>query len=220
MAIACKEDFVKTCSKCRESKPLDQFGRRSNSPDGIDYYCRDCCRERRQQDAERARERSRRWRQENPDRAREGYRRYRQENLEARREADRRYRQENPDRERVRSRERRQHDPEYCREVDRRKRERYRTAVFDHYGWTCACPGCGSVNDITIDHVNGGGKEHRAEIGKDFYGWLVRNGFPDGFQTLCRACNRSKGDGERCRLGHAPDLALSVTSLPSEGKSR
>ncbi len=35
------------------------------------------------------------------------------------------------------------------------------------------------------------------------YRWLIRNGFPEGFQTLCMPCNSSKRDGDRCRLGHA-----------------
>jgi len=32
--------------------------------------------------------------------------------------------------------------------------------------------------------------------------WLVKNGFPEGFQTLCRPCNVSKKRGTRCRLKH------------------
>jgi len=35
--------------------------------------------------------------------------------------------------------------------------------------------------------------------------WLIKNGFPEGFQTLCRPCNGSKGDGDRCKLNHGQD---------------
>ncbi len=131
------------------------------------------------------RERSRRWYEENRDRTRGRMR-----------EARHRWRAANPDRD---------------REHDRRKRLRLRTAVFDHYGWACAC--CGAAGDLTIDHVNGDGREHRIELFGDrdaasssMYRWLVRNGFPGGFQTLCHACNMSKGRGERCRLDHADAL--------------
>ena len=91
---------------------------------------------------------------------------------------------------------------------ERLRQIRNRAAVFGHYGEACAC--CGASSGLTIDHANGGGKEHRAEIGGGstaMYRWLVRNGFPDGFQTLCRPCNISKSDGARCRLYHAPDGA-------------
>jgi hypothetical protein len=80
---------------------------------------------------------------------------------------------------------------------------RLRVVVFQHYGWTCAC--CGSSDRLTIDHVNGDGREHRKQIGtssRHYYRWLVANGFPDGFQTLCLPCNNSKRSGDRCRLDH------------------
>jgi hypothetical protein len=35
-----------------------------------------------------------------------------------------------------------------------------------------------------------------------FYRWLVRQGFPDGYQALCNSCNLSKGPSERCSLDH------------------
>jgi hypothetical protein len=58
--------------------------------------------------------------------------------------------------------------------------------------------------------VDGRGTEHRKEVlgrtstaGSQFYLWLIRNGFPDGFQTLCMPCNQSKAKGARCRIDHA-----------------
>lgn len=81
-----------------------------------------------------------------------------------------------------------------------------RTLVFNHYGWSCKC--CGSNKQPTIDHVDGGGKEHRKELsghntsGAPVWRWLIRNGFPDGFQTLCKPCNTSKGTGPACRINH------------------
>ena len=147
-------------------------------------------------------ERSRAWRARNPAHARE-----------LKREQDAR---------------RLERDPDYFRRYAAANREAYRGAVrklyadrrqqvFDHYGWTCAC--CGTAKRPSIDHKAGNGAEHRRELGaagkqassRQVYIWLVRNGFPPGFQTLCVPCNVSKADGESCRLhaggdAHATDV--------------
>lgn len=73
-----------------------------------------------------------------------------------------------------------------------------REQVFGHYGQACSC--CGAVKGLTIDHINGDGKAHRGELQGDFYAWLIRNGFPPGFQVLCIPCNSSKGDGLVCKM--------------------
>lgn len=83
------------------------------------------------------------------------------------------------------------------------KKRKIRERIFAHYGTSCAC--CGTADNLTIDHINGDGKQHREEIGKDgnaFYVWLINNGFPGGFQVLCRPCNASKNDGDHCRIIH------------------
>ena len=93
--------------------------------------------------------------------------------------------------------------PEKRRAERRRRRHRHREKVFARYGTSCAC--CGATEDLTIDHVNGDGAEHRAALGnRDIYGWLVVNGFPPGFQTLCGPCNRSKARGPACTIDHHP----------------
>ncbi len=87
----------------------------------------------------------------------------------------------------------------------KRRRHRQRNQVFAHYGRSCAC--CRAREGLTIDHVHGNGAEQRAELGPKgvgvhFYHWLVVNGFPPGYQTLCGPCNQSKGRGPACRLDH------------------
>lgn len=44
-------------------------------------------------------------------------------------------------------------------------------------------------------HVNGGGKQHRLEVGfgQVFYRWLKKNDYPEGYQVLCHNCNLAKG---------------------------
>ena len=101
--------------------------------------------------------------------------------------------------------------PEAVKERVRRWEQHLRPTVFAHYGSICAC--CGTTEDLTIDHIDGGGDAHRKELfgnsrkaGGKFYAWLIRNGFPGGFQTLCHPCNGSKREGERCKLTHSADV--------------
>jgi len=55
---------------------------------------------------------------------------------------------------------------------------------------------------LVIDHINGGGNQHRKEIkrsGSDsFYRWIRDNNYPDGFQILCANCNMAKGKDGVC----------------------
>jgi hypothetical protein len=62
--------------------------------------------------------------------------------------------------------------------------------VFDYYGNSCAC--CGSTRSLQIDHVNNDGAAHRKEVGSnDIFRWLIQNGYPAGFRTLCANCNHA-----------------------------
>lgn len=67
-----------------------------------------------------------------------------------------------------------------------------RDRVFNHYGTTCVY--CGCSENLTIDHIDGKGGEHRKEINRNLYNWLIANEFPSGFQTLCDYHNRMKGE--------------------------
>ena len=77
---------------------------------------------------------------------------------------------------------------------DRRYGVRLKAKVLTHYGnGRCACVKCGfdDIRALTIDHINGGGAEHRRKIGSyahSIYPWLRINGYPDGYQTLCMNC--------------------------------
>ncbi len=68
--------------------------------------------------------------------------------------------------------------------------------VLTYYGnGKCACVLCGfeDVRALSIDHINGGGTEHRRQIHKNMYRWLVDNNYPKGYQTLCMNCQFIKG---------------------------
>lgn len=85
--------------------------------------------------------------------------------------------------------------------INRQQAARYRLlreGALDAYGRTCANPECTTPKaTLTIDHMDGRGADHWAanKIRNtfQFYAWLLRNNWPDGYQVLCRPCNASKG---------------------------
>lgn len=104
---------------------------------------------------------------------------------------------------RAADRRRRAADPGKSARKQRELHRQVRKVVLDHYGHACAC--CGRTTQLTIDHIDGSGAEHRKQFRwhYGFYFWLRDNGYPPGFQTLCQPCNRSKGISAYCRLSHA-----------------
>jgi hypothetical protein len=94
---------------------------------------------------------------------------------------------------------------EYFRQYFKDHREKYlsqtkkyyrrlKMEVLLHYGkGKAACVRCGfsDARALSIDHMNGRGREHRENVvghGTNIYQWLRTNGFPKGFQTLCMNC--------------------------------
>ena len=79
------------------------------------------------------------------------------------------------------------------------ERQELKKDVFNHYGWVCKC--CGEDNPffLTIDHINNDGAEHRRNIKKTLYKWIIENNFPNDLQTLCMNCNWAKA-----RFGECP----------------
>lgn len=61
-------------------------------------------------------------------------------------------------------------------------------------GPECKCCGEDHLMMLQVDHINGGGTQHRKEIGGcvRFYPWLKANNFPPGYQILCANCNVAK----------------------------
>lgn len=85
------------------------------------------------------------------------------------------------------------------------RHRRVRHEVLCHYSEgppQCACCGEATIEFLCIDHIHGGGNEHRrtARIrsGASFNYWIKRQGFPEGFQVLCHNCNMAKGFYGRC----------------------
>ena len=67
-----------------------------------------------------------------------------------------------------------------------------RKEIFAEYGGAvCICCGEDNFGFLTLDHINGGGCEHRREVGggENLYRWLREQHYPSGFQVLCYNCN-------------------------------
>lgn len=82
------------------------------------------------------------------------------------------------------------------------RRER-RQRILKYYGGVCICCGESELIFLAMDHINGGGNEHRRQIGNNpgnrcgssstqFYKWIENNDFPDFLQILCHNCNMGK----------------------------
>jgi hypothetical protein len=75
------------------------------------------------------------------------------------------------------------------------KRDEIKNQVFEHYGYRCVC--CGEVRKefLTLDHINGGGKKHKNEIGRGlrYLSWIIKNNFPNTYRILCMNCNFARG---------------------------
>lgn len=87
-------------------------------------------------------------------------------------------------------------DPETARRLARDRqaisRRRDRESLVRAYGGKCACSKCPEDNPafLTLEHINGDGKAHRARMGSHTYADLRRRGFPqDGYTLLCWNCN-------------------------------
>ncbi len=78
---------------------------------------------------------------------------------------------------------------------------RNRLTCITHYSngrLKCSCCNESIYDFLTIDHIEGGGNDHRRKIKQtNIYGWLIKNGLPEGFDVLCMNCNlgKSKYDG-------------------------
>ncbi len=80
-------------------------------------------------------------------------------------------------------------------------RNRVRDIVYNTYGgYVCNCCGENERKFLSVDHINNDGAAHRREhghtTGEKMHRWLIREGFPDGFQILCMNCQWGKRNNE------------------------
>lgn len=175
---------MKRCPKCGVEKPDEDFLPKTGKG-RLRPYCHPCWtqygRERRQANPEKFRTYVRNWSHRNWDHEKRRQYEWRKRNPEKYLEHQHRWQKAN--------RNTKAND----------LRLKHRNAVYAHYGEHCACCGEPERMFLTIDHVNNDGAVHRKTLkgkigsgGSSFFAWLVRSGFPSGFQTLCRNCNWGK----------------------------
>ena len=76
---------------------------------------------------------------------------------------------------------------------------RRRLAVIAGYGGKCIC--CGESDEVflTVEHVNGGGRQHRKGRCSDWLYKLILDGnFPPEYTILCMNCNWATRKGKPC----------------------
>lgn len=114
------------------------------------------------------------------------------------------------EKERLYQQRRRSAIPHYHNNHQKAYNQRLKKQILLAYGRTCAC--CSEDNPVflCIDHIEGGGNQHKRLLfgrypsgGYRFYQWLKREGFPSGFRVLCWNCNHGM------RMGGCPHAAVS-----------
>lgn len=106
-----------------------------------------------------------------------------------------------------------------------RKRAEHRALKVEMaqaYGGKCECCGESQIEFLTIDHINGGGAEHRRRVGKGrfIYEELKSLGFPkDKYRLLCYNCNITRGFNGYCP--HHPEEKSNISHVPfNPGRKR
>jgi hypothetical protein len=122
------------------------------------------------------------------DSKREANRRYYQRHPEKKQEERKRYREKHPEKVKIANAAYYQTHKDYYNNYYKPYRAKERELVFQHYGKVCSGCGISDYRVLTIDHTDGGGCAHRKRIKMPLYRWLIRNGFPNGFRTLCHNC--------------------------------
>lgn len=85
-----------------------------------------------------------------------------------------------------------------CRRAQINTRNRaLRVKVLSRYSGggnpKCACCGVTNLEFLSLDHINGGGRQHRKTVKIRWWEWLRKNKYPEGFRVLCHNCNQSIG---------------------------
>ena len=171
---------MRFCPKCKTEKEESEFyAHRGNG--GVQSYCKSC-----------ARQYSIDWAKQHPEVIKRRKKKYYDEHSEAIIKYVGKWQRDNRE------------------EVNKKNREfayKCRVEALTHYGnGKLACIRCSEsdIRCLSIDHINGGGNQHRRELGGKgikLSQILRRQGFPEGYQTLCMNCQWKKRY-ENHEVGH------------------
>jgi hypothetical protein len=182
-------DGRKTCTKCSETKPIEQFYTYAGVVPGSRYLYPSCKACHRAGVAARPKDQAKK---------REYNFNYAEKNREAILAKKRSTYKADP----VAHHEWRRKRWEHVKAVSRERARRIRVSVLSHYCGGdephCACCGEKHLEFLALDHVNNDGAEHRRSMKRkgtssSLYDWVRANGYPPTFQVLCHNCNCAKG---------------------------
>lgn len=132
------------------------------------------------------------------EKERECQKKYRQEHRESRNEYSKKYYQTHREQSlachKAYYQEHKERMKAYGRRYHQEHSKQTKIEVLTYYGdGKLACIWCGfdNVLALSIDHIDGSGKQHRREmglVGNRFYRWLKQQSYPKGYQTLCMNC--------------------------------
>lgn len=79
----------------------------------------------------------------------------------------------------------------------RQRNAEIKEKVIGRYGGACVKCDETDIDMLCIDHIEGGGTKHRISLSpsdkpvssRQFYNWLVKNRYPEGFRVLCHNHN-------------------------------
>lgn len=188
------KDGKRTCSFCKQEKLLSDFSKMGGKRNHLyDSMCRKCRvqykkqrfekmtdeQKRQKMDADNSRRKTESYRQREREQNKGLYQRITEEQKQLRRENVKRYSQ-----------------TERAKERRRIVRRNLRLEFIQVYGGKCECCGETTTEFLTIEHVNGGGRQQRKTMNTER---LLRKLKKDGwgkkpeYALLCFNCNQAKG---------------------------
>jgi 5-methylcytosine-specific restriction endonuclease McrA len=180
---------MKTCTKCKTEKPLDQFRKHSRHADGYTTWCTPCHSQVNKENYYKNRERrlavTSAWGKANRERVKETKAVWRENNREKMREYHRQYRLKNPDKAKAALAKWSKNNPDQTRaSAAKRRVQKAANGVFEislkeiSKLYRSNCVYCGQSGKMTMDHVIPVSRGGRHSIGN-----LV---------PACQSCNFSK----------------------------
>tara|TARA_R100001509_G_C4773685_1_gene183905 strand:+ start:64 stop:669 length:606 start_codon:yes stop_codon:yes gene_type:complete len=183
---------MKVCSKCKQEKPFEKFGKRASSKDGLRFQCKDCRKQHYEQNKEREQERTKRWREQNKERIQERTKQWREQNKESISEYQKQYYEQNKERFKQYREQNKERNSEYQKQYRRTPSGRfcdYKSGAkqrgiefhltmeqFESF-WQKPCEYCGAeIETIGLDRVDSDGH------------YTI-----DNVVACCFPCNDSKG---------------------------
>lgn len=164
--------FTKQCNKCKKLKLFEFFNKDKHEKDGYRDDCRECYKKDYIKNSHAYNATVERWKKNNPERVSATRKKFYERHPERRSSASK----------------------------SRERRRVVKYEVMAHYSSSeqpkCKMCGFSDIRALVIDHMDNNGAEERRMSGRgskrggsEFYAYLKRSKYPEGYQTLCYNCN-------------------------------